>query len=55
MVNNKIISMLDYKREMLTFVCIPASTVEKHKIRYERFMKDVCQQTGMQERINILR
>lgn len=48
MVSNKIISMLDYKREMLTFVCIPASTVEKHKIRYERFMKDVCQQTGMQ-------
>lgn len=31
----------------LTFVCIPASTKEKHRIRYQNFMATLCNRTGM--------
>ncbi len=32
----------------LTFVCIPASTYETHQKRYQSFMTDVCNATGME-------
>lgn len=31
----------------LTFVCIPASTNERHRIRYQNFMATLCNKTGM--------
>lgn len=33
--------------DLLTFVCIPASTREVNRNRYQAFMNDVCQATGM--------
>lgn len=35
------------KTEYLTFVCIPASTQEKNKLRYEEFSKLVCNKLNM--------
>ena len=32
----------------LTFVCIPSSTKETYQKRYESFMENVCEKTGMQ-------
>lgn len=33
--------------DLITFVCIPASTRRVNKDRYEAFMEDVCSETGM--------
>ena len=44
--------------DLMTFVCIPASTRSINKDRYEFFMKEVCSKTGMRngyEHVTIIR
>lgn len=44
--------------ELMTFVCIPASTRSVNKDRYEIFMEEVCSKTGMRngyEHVTIIR
>lgn len=44
--------------DLMTFVCIPASTRSVNKDRYEFFMKEVCSKTGMingYEHVTIIR
>lgn len=44
--------------DLMTFVCIPASTRSVNKDRYEIFMEEVCSQTGMRngyEHVTIIR
>lgn len=48
----KLKMVFDYHREKLTFVCIPASTVGKTKMRYKAFMEYVCRETGMENGYN---
>ena len=36
------------KLDMLTLVCIPASSKEKTRLRYEQFSQIICSETGMQ-------
>lgn len=40
--------------KFITFVCIPASTSEKTRLRYEEFSKRVCDVTGMMNAYNYM-
>lgn len=40
--------------KFITFVCIPASTSEKTRLRYEEFSKRVCDATGMMNAYNYM-